>query len=160
MTTIMHPIVLETLHRFNRRRRRLIVWRGVCSSLAIWSATMITAALIDRFVLIPDSLRLGLSLAGYIATGVVFWVECGRQLTHRPDARELARLLELAAPQLREELLAAVELAEDEMQPHWDSDEFRAALQQVRWPSPARTSSKSSWKSSNNMGRLSAPQCC
>ena len=131
MTTTIHPIVLETLHRFNRRRRRLIVWRGVCSSLAVWFATMITAALIDRFVLIPDGLRLGLSLAGYIATGVVFWFECGRQLTHRPDARELARLLELAAPQLREKLLAAVELAEGEMQPHWDSDEFRAALQQV-----------------------------
>jgi len=131
MTTTIHPIVLETLHRFNRRRRRLIAWRGVCSSAAIWFATMITAALIDRFVLIPDSLRLGLSLAGYIATVVVFWIECGRQLTHRPDARELARLLELAAPQLREELLAAVELAEGELQPHWDSDEFRAALQQV-----------------------------
>lgn len=125
----LHPIVLEKLQRFNRQRRRLIVWRGVCSALAVWIAAMLTVALIDRFVLIPDGLRLALSVAGYVATAVVFWLECGRQLTRLPDARELARLVEIAAPQLREELLSAVELAETGQQTHWDSEEFRAALQ-------------------------------
>ena len=130
-TPTIHPIVLEKLQRFSRQRRRLIVWRGVCGTLALWCATMITVALLDRFGLLPDGLRWSLSLAGDVATGLMFWIGCGRQLTHRPDARELARLVELAAPQLREELLSAVELAEGEQQPHWDSDEFRAALQQA-----------------------------
>jgi len=130
-TPTIHPIVLEKLQRFSRQRQRLIIWRGVCGTLAVWCATMMTVALIDRFVLIPDGLRWGLSLAGYIATGLMFWIECGRQLMHQPDTRELARLVELAAPQLREELLSAVELAEGAPHSHWDSDEFRAALQQA-----------------------------
>jgi len=128
-TSAIHPIVLEKLQRFRRQRRRLILWRGFCSTLAIWLGTMMALALVDRLVVLPDSLRMGLSLAGYVATAVMFWVECGRYLTHQPDVRELARLVELAAPQLREELLSAVELAESDA--HWDSAEFRAALQQA-----------------------------
>ncbi|MEI8316108.1 MAG: hypothetical protein WCG79_11745, partial [Verrucomicrobiota bacterium] len=130
-TSTIHPIIWEKLQRFSRQRRRLIVWRGVCSTSAMWLAMMMAVALIDRFVLMPDGLRLGLSVTGYVATAVMFWLKCGRQLAHMPDVRELARLVELAAPQMREELLSAVELAESDQQPHWDSDEFRTALQQT-----------------------------
>ena len=130
-TATIHPIVLEQLKRFRQQRQRLILWRGLCGVLAIWLGAMMGVALVDRWMLIPDDLRLGLSGAGYLATVVLFWVKCGRYLFHAPDARELARLLELAAPQLREELLSAVELSESKQQPHWDSDEFRAALQQA-----------------------------
>ena len=130
-TATLHPIVLEKLQRFRRQRQRLILWRGLCGVLAIWLGAMMGVALVDRWLLIPDGLRLGLSGAGYLATGFLFWIKCGRYLFHVPDARELARLLELAAPQLREELLSAVELSESKPQPHWDSNEFRAALQQA-----------------------------
>ena len=130
-TATIHPIVLEKLQRFRRHRQRLILWRGLCGVLALWLGAMMVVALVDRWVLIPDGLRLVLSGAGYVATGVLFWVQCGRSLMQVPDDRELARRLELAAPQLREELLSAVELSESKSHPHWDSDEFRAALQQA-----------------------------
>ncbi|MCX7887496.1 MAG: hypothetical protein N3B01_09630, partial [Verrucomicrobiae bacterium] len=130
-TTAIHPAVLEKLRRFGRRRRRLILVRGLCSTAAIWLATMTTVALLDRAMLLEDGVRAGLSFFGYAATAAVFWQTCARQLLHLPTARELARLLEAAAPPLREQLLAAVELAETSRQPHWDSDEFRAAVQQI-----------------------------
>ena len=130
-TATIHPIVLEKLQRVRRQRQRLIVWRGLCGVLAIWLGAMMGVALVDRWVVMPDRLRLVLSGAGYVATGILFWIHCGRSLIHGPGDRELARLLELAAPQLREELLSAVELSENKQQPHWDSDEFRAALQQA-----------------------------
>ena len=128
-TATIHPIVLEKLQRFRRQRQRLILWRGLCGVLAIWLGAMMGVALLDRWVVMPDRLRLLLSGAGYFATGILFWIHCGRSLIHGPSVRELARLVELAAPQLREELLSAVELSENKQQPHWDSDEFRAALQ-------------------------------
>ena len=128
--TAIHPIVLEKLERFRRQRQRLILWRGLYGTLAVWLGAMIAVALVDRWVLIPDGWRLLLSSAGYLATVGVFWVECGRYLLHPPNIRELARRMELAAPHLREELLSAVELSETDPH-HWDSDEFRAALQQV-----------------------------
>ncbi|MCG3148996.1 MAG: hypothetical protein PCFJNLEI_02448 [Verrucomicrobiae bacterium] len=126
-TATIHPIVLEKLQRFRRQRQRLIWVRGLCSTLAVWLGAMIVLALVDRLVVLPDALRMGLSITGYVATGVMFWIECGRYLVRRLDARELARLMELAAPQLREELLSAIELAETDAR--WDSTEFRAALQ-------------------------------
>jgi len=127
----LDPVVMEKIGRFSRRRKALILWRGICGALAVWFATMITLALVDRFIVIPDIVRLVLSVTGYVATAVVFWVESGRHLVHLPGPREIARLIEVAAPQLREELLAAVELAETSRQPHWDSDEFREAVQKV-----------------------------
>ena len=127
----IHPVVLEKLQQFRQQRRRLILWRGLCGGLALWLGAMMGVALVDRWLVIPDWLRLGLSGAGYFATVVLFWMKCGRDLIHGPETRELARWVELAAPQLREELLSAVELSETHPQPHWDSDEFRAALQQA-----------------------------
>ena len=129
--TTLHPIVLEKLQRFSRQRRRLILWRGLCSIAAVWLGAMIGLALMDRLVLMDDGVRMALSFAGYAATVVVAWRMCVRYLAHLPGPRELARLVEVAAPQLREELLAAVELAESGQKPHWDSDELRAALQRL-----------------------------
>ncbi len=127
----LHPIVLEKLQRFARQRRRLILWRGLCGTAAVWLAAMTLLALADRFIVLADEWRLALSVAGYAATAAIFWLTCGRHLAQIPGPRELARLVEAAAPQLREELLAAVELAESGHRPHWDSDQFRAALQEL-----------------------------
>lgn len=130
-TSTLHPVVLEKLQRFSRQRRRLILWRGLCSTAAVWLGAMIGLALVDRLVLLEDGVRMALSFFGYAATAAVVWRTCVRYLAHMPGPRELARLIEVAAPQLREELLAAVELSESDQQPHWDSDQFRAALQQL-----------------------------
>jgi len=130
-TTALHPIVLEKLRQFSRRRQRLILLRGFCSWVAVWLAAMTALALLDRFVLVEDGARITLSLLAYAATAAVLWQTCVRYLARLPGPRELARLVEAAAPQLRERLLAAIELAESSQQPHWDSDEFRAALQQI-----------------------------
>ncbi|MBM3858543.1 MAG: hypothetical protein FJ395_02705 [Verrucomicrobia bacterium] len=130
-TTALHPVVLEKLRRFSRQRRRLILWRGLCSIVAVWLAAMTALALLDRLVLVEDGVRMALSLLAYAGTAVVVWRTCVRYLAHLPGPRELARLVEVAAPQLREQLLAAVELADSGQKPHWDSDELRAAIQQI-----------------------------
>ncbi len=127
----MDPVVLEKLERFSRRRRFLILLRGACGTVAVWFTAMMLLALVDRFIIMPDPLRLALSIAGYAAAGVVFWLTCGRQMAKIPDTRELAKLIELAAPKLREELLSAVELADDSTEHQWDSEVFRAAVQKI-----------------------------
>lgn len=123
--------MVETLRRFSRRRRLLILLRGICGVAAVWLATMTALALLDRLVLVEDSVRVALSLLAYLSAAGVLWHTCVRSLVHLPTPRELARLLEVAAPPLRERLLAAVELAESSRRPHWDSDEFRAAIQEL-----------------------------
>lgn len=128
---LMDPVVLEKLERFSRRRRFLILLRGACGTVAVWFAAMMLLAVVDRFVIMPDTLRLVLSIAGYAAAGIVFWRTCGRQLVRMPDTRELAKLIELAAPKLREELLSAVELSDNSAEHQWDSEAFRAAVQKI-----------------------------
>jgi hypothetical protein len=92
---------------------------------------MAVVALADRLFLLPDEARVALSLVGYAAAAAAFWRTCGRGLARMPDERGLAKLVELAAPKLHEALLSAVELAEDGGRPLRDSEEFRAALQDL-----------------------------
>ena len=127
---MIHPVILEGLEKFARHRRRLILARGICGTVAVWFAAMIFVAMLDRAVVLPDRLRLALSATGQLSAFVVFWFTCGRQLLRMPGHRELARLVELTEPKLHEELIAAVELGGQEGK-HWDSEAFRATLQKT-----------------------------
>lgn len=129
--TTMHPVVLEQLQKFKRRRNNLILRRGLFGTIATWIGCMVLVAFADRFIMLEDNARIALSLIGDGVAALVFWRSCGRFLSHMPDQRELARLIEVAAPQLREELLAAVELSGDKGGAGLDSPAFRAALQKL-----------------------------
>ncbi len=122
------PVILEKLAVFNRRWRQLILLRGLCGAAATLLGGLTLAALLDWSFVLPDAARAGLSAIIYLSAALVGWLAAGRFLWLSPDTRSLARLVERARPELREDLLSAVELGQSE--PRWDSAQFRARLQE------------------------------
>src|SRR6185295_215418 len=106
----LDPRIAAKLRAFAQRRRKLILVRGLCSAIGMLLGTMMIVALVDWLLVLSDEVRWTLSAAAYLAVLVVEWRTCLRQLVHAPDPRRLARLMEHAAPKLREDLLSAVEL--------------------------------------------------
>ena len=129
MSNITDPVILQKLEAFSRRRRKLIVWRGICAGLATLLLAMMIIAIIDWQFLLPDGVRIGLSIAAYAAIIVVTWRACVQLLVRSPDARTLARLIEHAEPTLREDLLSAVELGRSDADAAFDSRQFRDLVQ-------------------------------
>ena len=135
MSHRLDPLIQEKLRSFARRRRRLIVLRGVFAALAMLFFAMILVAVVDFAstyyfdIFLPKWTRYALSGVAYLAVIVVAWRQCLTQLLHAPDARGLARLIEHAEPRLREDLISAVELGSSKGDV-FDSEQFRALLQQ------------------------------
>lgn len=130
MRGTLDPLTQAKIDAFARRRRRLILIRGICSVLTILLATMSLLAMADYLFLLPDELRYLLSALGYGAAIVGAWWTCARLVWRSLDPRELARLIEQVRPDLREDLISAVELGDPEGRAQWDSEEFREILQQ------------------------------
>ena len=129
MISQLDPVILQKLQAFARRRRLLIIWRGVFAALAMLVGTMMLVAGMDfLFPLMPDWVRWTLSGVAYTAVLVIAWRLCLEQLWHAPDERQMARLVELAEPKLREDLLSAVELGRRPGE-GFDSEQFRGLLQ-------------------------------
>ena len=129
MSNRLDPVILAKLQAFSQRRRRLIIYRGVLTAVATLLATMMLIAFIDWLLVLPDGVRWGMSVAAYLAILVVEWRSCLRLLVFAPDPRRLARLVEHASPNLREDLLSAVELGGESGDAVYDSEQFRALLQ-------------------------------
>ncbi len=127
MSTHLDPLIIKKLQAFARRRRSLIVLRGVCAAIAMLLATMMVVALVDWIFVLDDWIRWTLSGLAYAAVLVAEWRACLRLLVHMPDPRRLARLIEHAEPKLREDLLSAVELGEGDAA--LDSAQFRQLVQ-------------------------------
>ena len=115
---------------FRKRWRNLLLARGVCGGLIALLGGMLFVALADYFIVMLDALRWALSGAVYLGAFAVAWIVCVRLLWHTPDTRELARMIEARRPDLREDLLSAVELGDIEAGAQWDSALFRKILQQ------------------------------
>ena len=89
MSSLLDSIILQKLQDFARRRRSLIIVRGVFAAVAMLFATMIVVAVVDLFVpLLPDWIRWVLSAA---MLGIA-WRQCVQQLLHAPDERQIARI--------------------------------------------------------------------
>ena len=129
MSITLNPTTREKLEQFGRRRRRLVLARGVCSAIVSFLALMSVTALADWLWVLPDALRWSLSVVGYAGAVVVVWLSCLRLMIRIPNRRELARRVEVAEPKLRENLLSAVELSADDAQETHDSPVFRRLLQ-------------------------------
>lgn len=129
MSTRLDPLIQEKLRAFARRRRRLIVTRGIFAALAMLLLTMLLVAAVDYFFVLPDWGRWTLSGTAYAAVLIIAWRQCLTWLLHAPDERQLARLIEHAEPRLREDLLSAVELGRGTGQV-FDSEQFRELVQQ------------------------------
>ncbi len=130
MRGALDPVTRQKIEAFARRRRALILVRGVCAVFTILLALMSALALLDYFVLMSDGVRWALSLSAYGAAFAAGWATCARMVWRPADPREMARLIEQVRPELREDLLSAVEVGTDEARPQWESEAFREALQE------------------------------
>ena len=129
MSAALDPLIASQLAAFGRRWRRLVILRGICSGVITLLGVMTVVAFLDLLILLPDGVRWGLSGLSYAVTAFVVWFTCLRSLLHQPGPHELARLVEKARPELREDLLSAVELGDSRQSAQWDSEQFRSLLQ-------------------------------
>lgn len=130
MEAKLDPRIERQVAEFGRRRRRLILLRGLYAGLASLVVLLSLVALADALWFLEDRPRLLLSLGAYALVGAVLWFTCLRWLWRKPDLRRLARLFETADPEFRESLLSAVELGDPLFGQRWDSEVFRAVLQE------------------------------
>jgi hypothetical protein len=129
MRGTLDPLTQAKIDAFARRRRRLILIRGICAVVSILLATMTLLAIVDRFFYMPDEARYAMSGVAYALAFFGAWYTCARLVWRSLDPRELARLIEGVRPDLREDLISAVELGDPGAAGHWDSEEFREILQ-------------------------------
>ncbi len=129
MSVSLDPIVANKLEQFARRRLCLIVARGLCAGLVTFLICLAIVASIDWYWLLSDQTRWGLSLAMYLPVLIVVWMTCLRRMLHLPAKEEIASQVEQSEPELRENLLSAVELATDDASALHDSPVFRSLLQ-------------------------------
>lgn len=126
MNIALRPSTLRVLNAFRHRRQQLLWCRAGLSLLAVALAAVIVIALLDRVRFMPEWLRPWTTLLAYGGGLWAAWRVALRFLRHARDETGVARLMETAAPALRERLLSAVELARTNVT---DSAEFRAQLQ-------------------------------
>ncbi|MCA1963473.1 MAG: hypothetical protein LDL31_05965 [Prosthecobacter sp.] len=127
MNVSLRPATLEVLTAFHQRRRRLLHGRALLAAGAVALLAVLGIALLDRARLMPEALRPWLTLVAYIGAALFAWRVAWRLIAEARGLPGAARLLEAAAPLLRERLIAAVELAQGHGH---ESAEFRAQLQE------------------------------
>ena len=110
MSVQVDPIILSKLEEFRKRRRNLIVLRGLCSAVVSLLAFFTVIAVADYLVGMSENLRYALTIGGYFLVLFMVWRTCARLLLELPSKKHLARLVEKTSPELREDLLSAVEL--------------------------------------------------
>ncbi|MFM7833671.1 MAG: hypothetical protein ACKPJD_17900, partial [Planctomycetaceae bacterium] len=107
----------------------LLTVRGFSAGLSTFLLCLGLAAAVDWYWLLTDVQRWILSACVYVPGLLAAWLACGRQLFRAPASDEIAMHVEQTEPQLREKLLAAVELAADDPAGLHDSPMFRSLLQ-------------------------------
>ncbi|MGB7343014.1 MAG: hypothetical protein WBD20_02270 [Pirellulaceae bacterium] len=122
----LDPVTSRALAKFGQRRKVLLVLRAIAGAIVVFIAAMLIIALCDYFWILSDALRLSLSLAGYAATFAALWFFGIRDLRDN-DSKSLAVHMQSAAPNLRDDVLSAVELADPEESN--GSADFRQRLQ-------------------------------
>ena len=98
MSTNLDPIVAAKLRQFARRRRWLIVARGICAGLVTFLTCLTIAGFVDWYWLLEDSFRYALTAGVYALTAIVVWLTSVRRLMRPLDREEIAAQVELAEP--------------------------------------------------------------
>lgn len=129
MNIPLDPVVVRRLRQFGQRRRLLLTARGFSAGLSTFLLCLGVAAAVDWYWLLTDAQRWILAACVYLPGLLAAWLACGRQLFRAPASDEIAMHVEQTEPQLREKLLAAVELAADDPAGLHDSPMFRSLLQ-------------------------------
>ncbi|MEQ9407954.1 MAG: hypothetical protein RIK87_09525 [Fuerstiella sp.] len=129
MSVSLDPTVAGKLQQFGRRRFRLLLARGICAGIVSLVLCVALVAAVDWYWLLSDRVRWLLSGLAYLTVFGVVWFTCLRRLIRSPATEEIAAQVEQCEPQLRENLLSAVELAADDPAAVHDSPVFRSLLQ-------------------------------
>ncbi len=129
MNAGLDPIIASKLRQLGRRRLRLLMLRGLCAGIVTFVVTVSLVAFADWFWLLSDQARWALSGAAYALVVIAVWATSLRRLVHRPATGEFATYVEQSEPELRENLLSAIELATDDPSAVHDSPLFRSLLQ-------------------------------
>ncbi|QDT10486.1 hypothetical protein [Planctomycetes bacterium K23_9] len=122
----LDPVTARTLQKFGQRRKVLLVLRAIAGGIVVFVAAMLLIALCDYFWILPDSVRVLLSVVGYSATIAAMWF-FGFGGLRDTEATSLAVHMQSTTPRLRDDLLSAVELA-DPNEANGSAD-FRERLQ-------------------------------
>ncbi len=130
MNAGLNPITIDRLLHFGKRQAWLRFLRGAATALFLVAMVESTAIAIDAFWLLVAWQRWLLSLCVYGIVGAIVWVLCRPALAAPSSLDDVAKSFEFAEPRLREQLLAAVELATDNQTCMTSSIAFRAQLQE------------------------------
>ncbi|QDV43784.1 hypothetical protein Enr13x_36420 [Stieleria neptunia] len=109
--TGLDPITTRALVAFRRRRGMLLVARAIGVGLLVFISLALVLATLDYLFFFSDAVRWALSIGIYVATAAAMWLTGFSSFAVR-DELEIARHVESVAPNLRENLVAAVELAD------------------------------------------------
>ncbi len=129
MDLSLRPETTAALAQFRARRSSLLQRRGWLATVLCALGLLVLIALLDRLWLLPDGLRPWVSLAAYAGCAYAGWRLAWQYLSRVRDNAGAARAAESVAPELREQLLSAVELSQADNAKIKDSPEFRAKLQ-------------------------------
>ncbi len=129
MSAALNPITTQRLAEFRRRRNQLAMSRGWSAVALVFVCSLIVAVLIDA--LLPFQwARWIASAIVYTATATAWYQFCWRLSRSKPSLTKDAQRLEELDPRLREQLLAAVEFAEDSKDKTLDSSAFKSSVQE------------------------------
>lgn len=107
----LDPITVRTLDAFRRRRGLLLLMRAIGVGLLVFVSLTLTLATADYLFFFSDAIRWTLSVSIYVATALAMWLAGFASFGSR-DSLEIAKHVESVAPDLRENLVSAVELAD------------------------------------------------
>ena len=130
MNLALRPATTAALNTFRKRRTRLLHVEAALIILVVLGTAFSAIALLDRFRWLSEPSRPWVSLAVYGFAGAIAWRLSWSRIKLAQQNGPAARLMEEAAPSLRERLLAAVELEQTgDSCLIQDSPEFRSRLQ-------------------------------
>ncbi|MEC8928058.1 MAG: hypothetical protein VX705_02485, partial [Verrucomicrobiota bacterium] len=131
---IMDPNLDPSIHRqltaFRSRWRGLLFGRGLCITLLVLLTGLFLLVAADGGLSLDRAARVWAGGVVYGIVLVVFIIACIWRPMRLPDERGLATLMEKADPDLREDLLSAVELSNVEAGEGHDSARFRELLRE------------------------------
>lgn len=106
------PAVAKILKASLSRIRRILMFRGICATLAVFVASVLAIMAIDAMVTIYSSWVRWLLWCGAVAgTGSVAWFALIKPLRRKISLSDVALLIERNHPELEERLSTVVELA-------------------------------------------------
>ncbi|MCM8535393.1 MAG: PA14 domain-containing protein [Lentisphaeraceae bacterium] len=129
MTIKLNEITERKIAEFGKRRRKLIIQKGLFTFIAASLVAFSLLATLDYMFFMEDWLRLTLSAITYTGLLIHLYISSLSKLLDKVDQKDLAKIFEAANPEMREKLLAAVELSDGDSEKFGNSKAFNEVIQ-------------------------------